>query len=68
VLERVLALVGRREHVAAERQDAPVVAVVDRLEGRLAPSAHELHEAFVGRHPQQRSTGEMAERRRTPHR
>jgi hypothetical protein len=45
-----------------------VVAVVDRLEGRLAPSAHELDEAFVGRHPQQRGTGEMAERRRTPHR
>jgi hypothetical protein len=54
VLDGVLGLLGRAEHVAAERQHAAVVAHVQRLECRLgAAVAQQLDEALVGRQPEQ---------------
>ena len=75
VLDRVLRLVGRGQHVAAEREDAAVVAVIDRLEGRLAPAAHERDEPLVGGDAQQHGrpwtaagARETPQGRRIPHR
>jgi hypothetical protein len=47
LLHGVLGLVGGAEHVPAEGQDAAVVTVVQRLEGRLATAPHLLHEPVV---------------------
>ena len=48
MLDGVLGLLGGAEHVAAEGEDAAVVAVVDRLERGLGAAADELDEAVVG--------------------
>jgi hypothetical protein len=47
VLERVLGVLERAEHVAAEAQQRPVVPVVDGLEGALVARRGELGEAAV---------------------
>ena len=48
VLERVLGLVGGAEQVAAERQQGPVMAVVQRLEGAVVAGAHTRHKSLIG--------------------
>ena len=53
VLDRVLGLLDRAEHVPAEAEHAAVVAVEDRLERRLGAAAQQLDEPLVGREPQQ---------------
>src|SRR5829696_8411142 len=47
VLNRVLGLLARAEHVAAEGQDAAAVALESDLEGQLVPAADLLHQPFV---------------------
>src|SRR5215207_1057071 len=47
VLNRVLSLLARAEHVAAEGQDAAAVALESDLEGQLVPAADLLHQPFV---------------------
>ena len=53
VLDGVLGLLDRAEHVAAEREHAPVVADVERLERRLGAAAQELDEPLVGGEPEE---------------
>src|SRR6185436_4440842 len=53
VLERVLGLLARAEHVPAEAEDRAVVAVEERLEGGLVAGAHERHETLVAREAEQ---------------
>ncbi len=48
VLDGVLGLLEGADHVAAEREDAAMVAVVDGLERRLGAGTDELDEAIVG--------------------
>ena len=47
LLERVLGLVARAEHVAAEGEDAGVVAVVEHLERGLVPAPELLDQPLV---------------------
>jgi hypothetical protein len=47
LLDGVLGLLGAAEHVAAEGQDRPVVAVIDCLERHLLALADEVDEAGV---------------------
>jgi hypothetical protein len=47
LLERVLTLVLGAEHVTAEGEQLPVMAVVDDLEGALVAGGGELGEASV---------------------
>ena len=47
VLERVLGLVGGAEQVPAERQQGPVMAVVERLEGAVVAGAHARHQSLI---------------------
>ena len=49
----VLGLLARAEHVPAEREHRPVMAVVEHLEGALRPGAHVLGETLVGRQAEQ---------------
>jgi hypothetical protein len=58
VLQRVLGLVARAEHVAAEGEQAAVVAVEDELEGPLVAGADAGHEGVVG--PPARQAGTQA--------
>src|SRR4051794_28498539 len=51
VLDGVLGLLEVAEHVAAEGQQRPRVAVVDGLEGALVPATDQRDEAFVGLPP-----------------
>jgi len=53
VLDGVLRLLRGAEHVAAEREDAAVVAIVDDLEGRLGARADVVDKALVGSDAQQ---------------
>ena len=64
VLDRVLGLVGRAEHVAAEGQDAAMVALVDLLEGGLRSRAHQGDEPLVRGQPQQPWRAYLQARRR----
>ena len=61
VLERVLGLLGRSQHVTAEAEDAAVVAVVDDLEGHVRAVADVRDEALVGRDAQQHVRAGRAE-------
>ena len=47
VLERVLGLVGGAEQMPAERQQGPVMAVVQRLEGAVVAGAHARHQSLI---------------------
>ena len=47
VLDGVLGLLGRPEHVPAEREDPPVVPVIYGLEGPLVAGTQQPHELFV---------------------
>ena len=53
VLDRVLSLLARAEHVTAETEDAGAVPLEDDLEGKLVPAADLLHEPFVARKGEQ---------------
>ena len=48
VLRRVLAVGLGAQHVAAEAEDAKVVAVIEHLEGRCVSLPDHLHQALVG--------------------
>ncbi len=50
VLNGVLALVARPEHVSAEREDARHVALVNDLECRLVPAAELLDQLVIAAH------------------
>ena len=58
-LHDVLGLLPRAEHVPAEREDGPVVAVEQRLERALGAGAHLLDQSLIGRQPQQRGWHEV---------
>jgi hypothetical protein len=47
LLQRVLALLLGAEHVSAEAQQRPVMAIVDGLEGALVARRRQLGEAAV---------------------
>ena len=47
LLERVLAVLAVADHVAAEREQRRVVAVVERLEGALVAASHERRQTLV---------------------
>ena len=53
VLDGVLGLLGRADHVAAEREDPAVMAVVDGLERGLGAGTDQLDELVVGGEAQQ---------------
>jgi hypothetical protein len=53
VLDGVLRLLVRAEHVAAEAEDAAVVAVEDDLEGGLVAAPDPFDESLVGQPRQQ---------------
>ena len=52
VLYGVLGFVGAAEHVPAEREDRPVVTVIDRLKGIRVPIPDHRHQAVIRQHPQ----------------
>jgi hypothetical protein len=54
LLEHVLGVLLRGEHVAAEREQPRLVAGHERLEGVRAPAPHERDQALVGLQAQQR--------------
>ena len=53
VLEHVLGLLARAEHMAAEAEDRGVVAVVERFERSIVPGARERDEPRVAGQAQQ---------------
>ena len=53
VLDGVLGLLGGAEHVAAEGEDAAVMAVIDGLERGLGAATEQLDEPVVGGEAQQ---------------
>jgi hypothetical protein len=57
VLDGVLGLLGRAQHVAAEPEDAAQVAVVEHLEGGLGARADGRDEAVVGGRARDRADG-----------
>ncbi len=52
VLDGILRLVGIAEHVPAERQDRPMMAIVGCLEGRRSTLADQRHQSRIRRNPQ----------------
>ena len=64
VLEGVLGLLARAEHVPAEGEQAAVVAVEDELEGALVAGAHAGHEGVVGPPARERADAAAAGRGR----
>jgi hypothetical protein len=61
LLKHVLGVLGRAEHVTAERQQARVIAIEQRLEGTVVPGADQRDQALVALQTQQgRATGEQA--------
>ena len=57
LLQHVLGVLARAEHVAAEGQQARLVARAERLEGGVLAAAGERDQALVGLQAQQRQTG-----------
>ncbi len=53
MLDGVFALPTIGEHVTAEREQRPVMPVVEGLEGSLVAGPHERHEPVVGGESQQ---------------
>jgi hypothetical protein len=67
VLERVLGLLGGAEQVTAEREQRPVVPVVERLEGAIVARAHACDQSLIGQMGQQlRRRLDPSSRRRNP--
>ena len=54
LLQHVLGVLARAEHVAAEGEQARFVARAQRLEGRVLPMARQLDELLIGLQAQQR--------------
>ena len=54
LLEHVLGVLGRAQHVAAEGEQARVVAVEQDLEGVVVALADQRDEALVALQPEQR--------------
>ena len=62
MLDRVLGLLARAEHVTAEAEDGAAVAFEGDLEGQLVPAADLLHQPFVAGKRQQPLGAERAGR------
>ena len=66
MLDDVLGLGLIAEHVAAERQHRPVIALVERLEGGRVAGSDERDQTRVSGHPHQPRMHEDARRRPVP--